>query len=150
MASPPGEVARRVPTPMSPCGLPTAALCLDVPRRCHCFSQLLSYLHGENFAFQCMKPIRIGLVGGSGDHGCNFYRSPSSHFACLPQLHRAMPPASPRVRAASSCRGAAATFQHPWRKMPAMTICEGDRQNQSTACHRAFDAIPSSTEVLKC
>lgn len=100
-----------------------------------------------NFAFQPMKPIGIGLAGGSGDPSCNFYRSPSSHFARLPQLRRAT---SLRVRAASSCQRAAATFQRPGRKMPAMTICEGNRQNRSTPCHSAFDAVPSSTEVLKC
>lgn len=135
---------------MSPHWLLTTALCSDVPRDCHCFSQLLPYLHGANFAFHCMKPIRISLEGRSGDHSCHFCCSPSSPFTHLPELCPATPSASPLVHAASSCQGAAAASQHPRRKMPAMTFCEGNRQNRSAPCQIAFDPVPSPTAVLKC
>jgi len=67
--------------------------------------------------FQCLTTLSVKT----------FY---CAHFAHLPQLRRATPPASLWLQAASSCQGTAATFQHPGRKMPAMTIWAGNSSIQ--------------------
>lgn len=141
----PASFPGQQPYPCHLVSLPTAASHVDVPRSCRCFSLPLCHLYRADGASQRAEPIGIRLVGGSGDQGwncCHVLRNPAQGSNATGFCYG--PSKLPR-------QGAAAKLQQKKkRKMPAVATCEGKRQEQSTTYHSAFDAVPPSTQVLKC